>query len=33
MALAVHYARLRFGPAADASEVALLEREVRNLAV
>jgi protein-glutamine gamma-glutamyltransferase len=33
MALATHYARLRFGPARDAAEVATLEREVRNLAV
>lgn len=32
-ALATHYARLRFGPSGDASEVASLEREVRNLAV
>jgi hypothetical protein len=33
LALATHYARLRFGPAADAGDVATLEREVRNLAV
>jgi transglutaminase-like putative cysteine protease len=33
MELAANYARLRFGPAAGAHEVALLEREVRNLAV
>jgi transglutaminase-like putative cysteine protease len=32
-ALAVRYARLRFGPAANAAEVASLEREVRRLAV
>ena len=32
-ALALHYARLRFGPAGDAAEVATLEREVRSLAV
>jgi transglutaminase-like putative cysteine protease len=31
--LATHYARLRFGPAADAQAVATLERAVRNLAV
>jgi transglutaminase-like putative cysteine protease len=33
VALATRYARLRFGPAADAVEVATLEREVRALAV
>jgi hypothetical protein len=32
-ALALRYARLRFGPAADAAELASLEREVRSLAV
>ena len=32
-ALALHYARLRFGPAGDAAEVATLERAVRSLAV
>jgi len=33
LALATHYARLRFGPVTDAGDVAMLEREVRNLAV
>ena len=32
-ALAVQYARLRFGPAANAGEVSALERDVRRLAV
>jgi len=32
-ALALRYARLRFGPDADAAELASLEREVRSLAV
>jgi hypothetical protein len=32
-ALAMRYARLRFGPASDPAEVASLEREVRSLAV
>jgi hypothetical protein len=32
-ALAVQYARLRFGPAANAGEVSTLERDVRRLAV
>jgi len=32
-ALALRYARLRFGPSADSAEVAALEREVRTLAV
>jgi hypothetical protein len=32
-ALAMRYARLRFGPAAEAADVVTLEREVRSLAV
>ncbi|HKU89036.1 MAG TPA: transglutaminaseTgpA domain-containing protein, partial [Steroidobacteraceae bacterium] len=32
-ALALRYARLRFGPAEDAAEIAVLERDVRALAV
>jgi hypothetical protein len=32
-ALAAQYARLRFGPAANAGDVASLERDVRRLAV
>ena len=32
-ALALQYARLRFGPAANAADVASLERDVRRLSV